>query len=131
MGYGWQTNLPPPPSKAFDFNPKLEVDEDEDGMADLESVSPHHVTAPSLLTRQKSESDATPNNAALGVAPKRKRPLKLTASQRERKRAIDREAQRSIRTKTKNYITRLENLVKVMEDTDVTGQMARTAEPGS
>ncbi|KIX10411.1 uncharacterized protein Z518_01493 [Rhinocladiella mackenziei CBS 650.93] len=48
--------------------------------------------------------------------PKRpKRKLKLTASQRERKRAIDREAQRSIRVKTKNYIAHLENLVRIME----------------
>ncbi|KIW97027.1 uncharacterized protein Z519_02419 [Cladophialophora bantiana CBS 173.52] len=50
-------------------------------------------------------------------APKRpKRALKLTASQRERKRAIDREAQRSIRLKTKNYIAHLENLVRIMEN---------------
>ncbi|OAL36027.1 hypothetical protein AYO20_04689 [Fonsecaea nubica] len=50
-------------------------------------------------------------------APKRpKRTLKLTASQRERKRAIDREAQRSIRLKTKNYIAHLENLVRIMEN---------------
>ncbi|OAP57036.1 hypothetical protein AYL99_09149 [Fonsecaea erecta] len=49
--------------------------------------------------------------------PKRpKRTLKLTASQRERKRAIDREAQRSIRLKTKNYIAHLENLVRIMEN---------------
>ena len=49
--------------------------------------------------------------------PKRpKRTLKLTTSQRERKRAIDREAQRSIRLKTKNYIAHLENLVKIMEN---------------
>ncbi|KIW27086.1 uncharacterized protein PV07_06862 [Cladophialophora immunda] len=49
--------------------------------------------------------------------PKRpKRALKLTASQRERKRAIDREAQRSIRLKTKNYIAHLENLVRIMEN---------------
>src|ERR1700761_898800 len=46
---------------------------------------------------------------------KKKRPLKLTESQRERKRAIDREAQRSIRQKTKNYIAHLENLVRIME----------------
>ncbi len=44
-----------------------------------------------------------------------KRPLKLTPAQRERKRAIDREAQRSIRQKTKNYIAHLENLVREME----------------
>ena len=50
-------------------------------------------------------------------APKRpKRTLKLTTSQRERKRAIDREAQRSIRLKTKNYIAHLENLVSIMEN---------------
>jgi len=53
------------------------------------------------------------------MAPKRpRRTSKLTTSQRERKRAIDREAQRSIRTKTKNYIAHLENLVKVMEHGD-------------
>lgn len=56
-----------------------------------------------------------------GPAPKRKRPLKLTASQRERKRAIDREAQRSIRIKTKNYIAHLESLVKAMEQNDTNG----------
>src|ERR1700761_688324 len=61
------------------------------------------------LGEAKPGSDGTP--------PKRpKRTLKLTASQRERKRAIDREAQRSIRLKTKNYIAHLENLVRIMEN---------------
>jgi hypothetical protein len=65
--------------------------------------------------------DEAPTSNASGTAPKRKRPLKLTASQRERKRAIDREAQRSIRIKTKNYIAHLESLVKAMDHNDGTG----------
>ena len=68
----------------------------------------------------KSKS-AKQDGAASGSQPKRKRPLKLTQSQRERKRAIDREAQRSIRIKTKNYIAHLESMVKAMEQNDTHG----------
>ncbi|KEF61725.1 uncharacterized protein A1O9_03295 [Exophiala aquamarina CBS 119918] len=62
-----------------------------------------------------------------------KRKSRLTQSQRERKRAIDRDAQRSIRMKTKNYIAHLENLVNLMgrdgpdaatNETEKTGQQA-------
>ena len=69
-------------------------------------------------TSQKLEPESGPSS---GGYTKRKRPLKLTPSQRERKRAIDREAQRSIRMKTKNYIAHLENLVKLMEQNDTGG----------
>lgn len=72
-------------------------------------------------TTNDSKSQTKQEGGASSAQPKRKRPLKLTASQRERKRAIDREAQRSIRIKTKNYIAHLESLVKAMEQSDTNG----------
>lgn len=64
-------------------------------------------------TVSPAESYSHPDEPA---SKKPKRTLNLTPSQRERKRAIDREAQRSIRLKTKNYIAHLESLVKMMEN---------------
>jgi hypothetical protein len=51
------------------------------------------------------------------VAPKRKR-LGSEQERRERKRAIDREAQRSLREKTKTRIAELERTVELLRDTD-------------
>ena len=112
--------FPPPPSVPFSFNTKLEFDDDDDfdGMAELDAVSSQDRASGSFHPMQKPEPGSGPSS---GTSAKRKRPLKLTPHQRERKRAIDREAQRSIRIKTKNYIAHLENLVKVMEQSDTTG----------
>ena len=110
--------LPPLPPAAFGYNPKLEFDEDDDALAELEAISPNGRGEGSSHMSQKQEVESGPSS---GTGTKRKRPLKLTPTQRERKRAIDREAQRSIRIKTKNYIAHLENLVKVMEQSDTTG----------
>ena len=111
------SQLPPPPA-AFDYNPKFEYEENEDALAEFDAISPDGPGEGSSATSQKMELESGPSSA---TGTKRKRPLKLTPSQRERKRAIDREAQRSIRIKTKNYIAHLENLVKVMEQSDTNG----------
>lgn len=119
---------PPPPPAAFGYNPKLEFDDNDDTLADFDAMSPEGRDEGSSHTSQKLGSESGPSS---GTGNKRKRPLKLTPSQRERKRAIDREAQRSIRIKTKNYIAHLENLVKVMEQSDTTspdGENSRTRE---
>lgn len=89
-------------------------DDNEDALGEID-LDAGGGTGSQSTTKQEGQ------NAATGSAPKRKRPLKLTASQRERKRAIDREAQRSIRIKTKNYIAHLESLVKAMEQNDSNG----------
>jgi hypothetical protein len=105
-------------------------------------MPPHTVTSnsgsrrisPPLRSAGKPQSTSPATDKPEGdqTAPKRpKRTLKLTASQRERKRAIDREAQRSIRLKTKNYIAHLENLVRIMENggsAPKTGEGASTPE---
>lgn len=84
---------------------------------------PHLDNPPNMSPREQNPPSDEP-------APKRpKRTLKLTASQRERKRAIDREAQRSIRLKTKNYIAHLENLVRIMENGGSTVNGAEGAAP--
>jgi hypothetical protein len=88
-------------------------DENEDAMGEADEEPAAEGSNPNSQARQDDITN--------GTQPKRKRPLKLTASQRERKRAIDREAQRSIRIKTKNYIAHLESLVKAMEQSDTNG----------
>lgn len=108
--------LPPPHHMSYGFNPKSEYDENDDALGETDSYSLH--AHGEDLTQTKPEPETGPSS---GTGNKRKRPLKLTPSQRERKRAIDREAQRSIRIKTKNYIAHLENLVKVMEQSDTIG----------
>ena len=110
--------LPPPSLVALGYNPKFEFDAHDEALAEFDTISPDGPGEGSSATSQKLEPESGPSS---GVGNKRKRPLKLTPSQRERKRAIDREAQRSIRIKTKNYIAHLENLVKVMEQSDSSG----------
>ena len=107
-----------PPPVAFGYNPKLEFDDFEDAPGELDSVPYHEPSEADLQDQKQCDVEDEPLSTA---SAKRKRPLKLTASQRERKRAIDREAQRSIRIKTKNYIAHLENLVKVVEESDSAG----------
>ncbi|OCT54997.1 hypothetical protein CLCR_02850 [Cladophialophora carrionii] len=85
----------------------------------VSNTSSRRTTASSQKNADQAQDGplAEAKSASDEVTPKRpKRTLKLTASQRERKRAIDREAQRSIRLKTKNYIAHLENLVRIMEN---------------
>lgn len=71
-----------------------------------------------MVTRRSSES-ATP---AVPVAPvvKRKRRASCLGEQerRERKRAIDREAQRSLREKTKSHIADLERTIEILRNQD-------------
>jgi hypothetical protein len=95
----------------------MEYDDNEDALGETEAYEGQAGGEDMVLAKPETESSAPSS----GTNTKRKRPLKLTPSQRERKRAIDREAQRSIRIKTKNYIAHLENLVKVMEQSDTTG----------
>ncbi len=87
--------------------------------ATASNTSSRRATAPTQKKPGKAQNVSSPEANAGPDEPPSKRPkrtLKLTASQRERKRAIDREAQRSIRLKTKNYIAHLENLVSIMEN---------------
>ncbi|EXJ62852.1 hypothetical protein A1O7_03293 [Cladophialophora yegresii CBS 114405] len=87
--------------------------------APVSNTSSRRTTASSQKNADKAQDGplTEAKSASAEVTPKRpKRTLKLTASQRERKRAIDREAQRSIRLKTKNYIAHLESLVRIMEN---------------
>ncbi|CAI6336960.1 unnamed protein product [Periconia digitata] len=71
-----------------------------------------------MVTRRSSESVAP----AAPVAPviKRKRRASCLGEQerRERKRAIDREAQRSLREKTKSHIADLERTIQILRDQD-------------
>jgi hypothetical protein len=105
------SSLPQEPWMQSDTADNGDDNDDALGEVDLD------VEVGASLMETKNEG----SEAGKGTAPKRKRPLKLTASQRERKRAIDREAQRSIRIKTKNYIAHLESLVKAMEQNDSHG----------
>lgn len=65
---------------------------------------------------------------AIPVAPavKRKRRASCLGEQerRERKRAIDREAQRSLREKTKTHIAELERTIQILRDQDRNGATA-------
>lgn len=71
-----------------------------------------------------------PSDAAELTAPvapvKRKRRASCLGEQerRERKRAIDREAQRSLREKTKTHIAELERTIQVLKDQDRNGATA-------
>lgn len=122
LGAPGSVNTPPP--VAWAYNPKLEVNfDDDDALGELETVPFHGADEREAQHPQKGDGQTAP---PASTGPKRKRPLKLTDSQRERKRAIDREAQRSIRIKTKNYIAHLENLVKVMEESDAAGPDGET-----
>ncbi|PVI00723.1 hypothetical protein DM02DRAFT_526456 [Periconia macrospinosa] len=71
-----------------------------------------------MVTRRSSDA-ATPT---IPVAPvvKRKRRASCLGEQerRERKRAIDREAQRSLREKTKSHIADLERTIQILRDQD-------------
>lgn len=108
-------SVPVNPQEPWEHDNRADVgDDNDDALGELDLDAAEAIFSESA-TKQEGQG------AANSAAPKRKRPLKLTASQRERKRAIDREAQRSIRIKTKNYIAHLESLVKAMEQNDTNG----------
>lgn len=71
-------------------------------------------------------SDAAPPAAAIAPVVKRKRRASCLGEQerRERKRAIDREAQRSLREKTKTHIAELERTIQILRDQDRNGATA-------
>ncbi|KAJ9612169.1 hypothetical protein H2200_003766 [Cladophialophora chaetospira] len=99
--------------------------------ATVSNTSSRRATVLSQKNSEKKQNGSVPDTKSGSDEPTPKRPkrtLKLTASQRERKRAIDREAQRSIRLKTKNYIAHLENLVRIMENG---GSNTNGGEPGA
>ncbi|UPX14038.1 uncharacterized protein EKO05_0004530 [Ascochyta rabiei] len=71
-------------------------------------------------------SDATELAANTAPAVKRKRRASCLGEQerRERKRAVDREAQRSLREKTKTHIADLERTIRILRDRDRSGATA-------
>jgi hypothetical protein len=68
-------------------------------------------------------SDAAPPQSSVAPVVKRKRRASCLGEQerRERKRAIDREAQRSLREKTKTHIAELERTIQILRDQDRNG----------
>lgn len=77
-----------------------------------------------MVTRRAS--DAAPPPPAIAPVVKRKRRASCLGEQerRERKRAIDREAQRSLREKTKTHIAELERTIQILRDQDRNGATA-------
>lgn len=77
-----------------------------------------------MVTRRAS--DAAPPPTAIAPVVKRKRRASCLGEQerRERKRAIDREAQRSLREKTKTHIAELEKTIQILRDQDRNGATA-------
>lgn len=71
-------------------------------------------------------SDAAPPQIPIAPVVKRKRRASCLGEQerRERKRAIDREAQRSLREKTKTHIAELERTIQILRDHDRNGATA-------
>lgn len=71
-------------------------------------------------------SDAAELAAPVAPVVKRKRRASCLGEQerRERKRAIDREAQRSLREKTKTHIAELERTIQILRDQDRNGATA-------
>jgi hypothetical protein len=71
-------------------------------------------------------SDNAPAQTPVAPVVKRKRRASCLGEQerRERKRAIDREAQRSLREKTKTHIAELERTIQILRDQDRNGATA-------
>lgn len=71
-------------------------------------------------------SEAAPPSTPVAPVVKRKRRASCLGEQerRERKRAIDREAQRSLREKTKTHIAELERTIQILRDQDSNGATA-------
>lgn len=74
----------------------------------------------------RRSSDAAELAAPVAPVIKRKRRASCLGEQerRERKRAIDREAQRSLREKTKTHIAELERTIQILRDQDRNGATA-------
>jgi hypothetical protein len=74
----------------------------------------------------RRSSDAAPAQTPVAPVVKRKRRASCLGEQerRERKRAIDREAQRSLREKTKTHIAELERTIQILRDQDRNGATA-------
>lgn len=76
-----------------------------------------------MATRRASEVTA-PQPLAPVVKRKRRASCLGEQERRERKRAIDREAQRSLREKTKTHIAELERTIQILRDQDRNGATA-------
>ncbi|KAJ4373781.1 hypothetical protein N0V83_002520 [Neocucurbitaria cava] len=78
-----------------------------------------------MVNRRASDAGALPQTPIAPVV-KRKRRASCLGEQerRERKRAIDREAQRSLREKTKTHIAELERTIQILRDQDRNGATA-------
>jgi len=74
----------------------------------------------------RRSSDAAPPPQPVAPVVKRKRRASCLGEQerRERKRAIDREAQRSLREKTKTHIAELERTIEILRNQDRNGTTA-------
>lgn len=77
-----------------------------------------------MVNRRASEVAPPPTPAAPVVKRKRRASCLGEQERRERKRAIDREAQRSLREKTKTHIAELERTIQILRDQDRNGATA-------
>jgi hypothetical protein len=73
-----------------------------------------------MVSRRASDAAASPPQTSIAPVAKRKRRASCLGEQerRDRKRAIDREAQRSLREKTKTRIAELERTITLLRDQD-------------
>lgn len=77
-----------------------------------------------MVNRRASEATAPQTPIAPVVKRKRRASCLGEQERRERKRAIDREAQRSLREKTKTHIAELERTIQILRDQDRNGATA-------
>ncbi|KAF2276001.1 uncharacterized protein EI97DRAFT_501730 [Westerdykella ornata] len=77
-----------------------------------------------MVTRRASDAAPPPTTIAPIVKRKRRASCLGEQERRERKRAIDREAQRSLREKTKTHIAELERTIQILRDQDRNGATA-------
>jgi hypothetical protein len=84
-----------------------------------------HLTSYAAMVN-RCANDAAPSATPVAPVVKRKRRASCLGEQerRERKRAIDREAQRSLREKTKTHIAELERTIQILRDQDRNGATA-------
>lgn len=74
-----------------------------------------------MVTRHGGDAAPAPTPTAPVVKRKRRASCLGEQERRERKRAIDREAQRSLREKTKTHIAELERTIQILKDQDRNG----------
>lgn len=77
-----------------------------------------------MVTQHGSNTAQTSTPVAPVVKRKRRASCLGEQERRERKRAIDREAQRSLREKTKTHIAELERTIQILRDQDRNGATA-------